>query len=95
VLSEANRKKIDDWVNEAPDFRKIESEPLANDAWETRALEDGQIVYEEVDLDTDQPILNRLAAWCEEHLKPAAKPPVKTTGAASERPRLAFGRSER
>ena len=84
MLSELNRAKIANWINEAPDFRSVESEPLANDAWETRAIEDGQIVFEEVDLDTDQPILNRLAAWCEHHTKLEPRPPVKTSGPADE-----------
>jgi hypothetical protein len=81
VIAPSCRAKIDDWINEAPEFRKVECEPLANDAWESRALEDGRIVFEEVDLDTDEPILRRLAAWCEEHTQASAKPLAKTSGA--------------
>jgi hypothetical protein len=77
VIAPANRAKIDAWINEAPEFRKVETEPLANDAWEIRALEDGQIVFEDAEVDTDEPVLRRLANWCEEHTKLTAKPPVK------------------
>ena len=87
VLAPSIRAKIDDWINEAPEFRKIETEPLASDAWEIRALEDGQIVFEDAEVDTDEPILYRLAAWCEQHTKPSAKPPVKAR-ASSDHPRL-------
>ena len=80
MIHPSNRAKIDQWINEAPEFRRVESEPLANDAWETKALEDGQVVYEEVDIDTDEPILSKLAAWCERQTKLAPRPPVKTTG---------------
>ena len=80
VIAPANRAKIDNWINEAPEFRKVETEPLANDAWESRAVEDGQIVFEEVEVDEDQPALHRLAAWCEQHTKTVAKPPVKAGG---------------
>jgi hypothetical protein len=83
LIATADRAKIDRWIAEAPDFRKVETEPLANDAWESRALEDGQIVFEEVEVDADTPILRRLAAWCEQQTKPLVKPPVKT-GRASE-----------
>jgi hypothetical protein len=55
----------------------FETEPLANDAWESRAVEDGQIVFEEVEVDADEPVLHRLASWCEQHTKAPAKPPVK------------------
>ena len=80
MIAPSCRIKIDNWINEAPEFRKVECEPLANDAWESRAIEDGQIVFEEVDVDTDEPILRRLAAWCEEHMNASAKPLVKTSG---------------
>ncbi len=86
MIAPSNRVKIDNWINEAPEFRKVETEPLANDAWESRAIEDGQIVFEEVDIETDEPILRRLAAWCEQHTKAAMKPPVKTNGAYAEVP---------
>lgn len=86
MLAPSIRAKIDDWINEAPEFRRVETEPLANDAWETRALEDGQIVFEEVEVDVDSPILRRLAAWCEEHTKPLAKPPVKAGNAREHTP---------
>jgi hypothetical protein len=77
VIAPANRAKIDNWINEAPEYRKVETEPLANDAWESRAVEDGQIVFEEVEVDADTPILRRLANWCEEHTKVPVKPLVK------------------
>jgi hypothetical protein len=83
VIDPANRAKIDNWINEAPEFRKVETEPLANDAFEIRALEDGQIVFEDAEVDTDEPVLRRLANWCEQHTKLPAKPPVKA-GAAPE-----------
>jgi hypothetical protein len=83
VIAPANRAKIENWINEAPEFRRVETEPLANDAFEIRAIEDGQIVFEDAEVDTDEPILRRLADWCEQHMKPPAKPPVKA-GAAPE-----------
>ena len=93
VLAPATRVKIETWINEAPEFRKVETEPLANDAWETRAIEDGQVVFEEVDVETDEPVLNRLAAWCELHTKTSAKPPVKATGAFESAPQRRVGQS--
>jgi hypothetical protein len=86
VIAPANRAKIDDWINEAPEFRKVETEPLANDAWEIRALEDGQIVFEDAEVDTDEPVLHRLASWCERHTKLSAKPPVKARDAHERMP---------
>ncbi len=83
MIAASNRARIDNWINEAPEFRKVETEPLANDAWESRAVEDGQIVFEEVEVDVDSPILRRLADWCEQHTNSLAKPPVKA-GAATE-----------
>jgi hypothetical protein len=78
LIAPANRVKIDNWINEAPELRKVETEPLANDAWESRAIEDGQILFEDVEVDADTPLLRRLAAWCEEHTKhPVKKHPVK------------------
>ena len=94
MLHSSTRAKIDNWINEAPEFRRVESEPLANDAWETKALEDGQVVYEEVDLDTDEPVLYLLAQWCEQHTKLEPRPPVKTTG-ADDTPRLRVGAKDR
>jgi hypothetical protein len=91
VLAPATRAKIENWINEAPEFRKVETEPLANDAWETKAIEDGQVVFEEVDVETDEPVLNRLAAWCELHTKISAKPPVKTVGALESAPKRRVG----
>ena len=85
MLSDQNRVRIDAWIADSPEFRRVESEPLANDAWETKAIEDGQVVFEEVDVETDAPVLNLLAAWCERHTKVAPKPPVKTTGADDTR----------
>ncbi len=89
----ADRAKIENWVNEAPEFRKVETEPLANDAWESRATEDDQILFEEVEVDVDLPILRRLAAWCEEHSKPPVKPPVKAISAHERRPLRRSGTS--
>jgi hypothetical protein len=86
VIAPSNRAKIDGWINEAPEFRKVETEPLANDAWEIRAIEDGQIVFEDAEVDTDQPVLHRLAAWCAQHTKTPAKPPVKTGPAREHLP---------
>ena len=83
MIAPANRAKIENWINEAPELRTVETEPLANDAFEIRALEDGQIVFQDAEVDTDEPILRRLANWCEQHTKPSAKPPVKA-GAAPE-----------
>jgi hypothetical protein len=77
VIAPANRAKIENWINEAPELRRVETEPLANDAFEIRALEDGQIVFQDAEVDTDEPILRRLANWCEQHTKPSAKPLVK------------------
>jgi hypothetical protein len=85
VIAPANRAKIENWINEAPELRRVETEPLANDAFEIRALEDGQIVFQDAEVDTDEPILRRLANWCEQHTKPSAKPPVKA-GSAPEPP---------
>jgi hypothetical protein len=85
VIAPANRAKIDNWINEAPEIRTVETEPLANDAFEIRAIEDGRIVFEDAEVDTDEPILRRLANWCEQHTKASAKPPVKA-GAARETP---------
>jgi hypothetical protein len=81
VIAPANRAKIENWINEAPELRRVETEPLANDAFEVRALEDGQIVFQDAEVDTDEPILRRLANWCEQHTKPSAKPPVKASAA--------------
>ena len=78
LIASADRARIDRWIAEAPEFRKVETEPLANDAWESRAIEDGQIAFEEVEVDTDAPIMRRLAAWCEQQTKRLIKPPVKT-----------------
>ena len=38
VIAPANRAKIEGWINEAPEFRRVETEPLANDAFEIRAI---------------------------------------------------------
>ena len=92
MIAPVNRAKIDAWINEAPEFRTVETEPLASDAWEIRALEDGQIVFEDAEVETDAPVLRRLANWCEQHMKPVAKPPVKAGAAhahSPERRRLA------
>jgi uncharacterized protein (DUF2235 family) len=86
VVAPSSRAKIDRWINEAPDYRKVETEPLANDAWESRAVEDGQIVFEEVEVDVDSPILRRLADWCEQHTKRPVKPLAKTSAAQEHSP---------
>jgi hypothetical protein len=79
VLHPSTQAKIQAWIEQAPEFRRVESEPLANDAWESKAIEDGQVVFEEVDLDTDEPVLRRLADWCERHTEVSPRPPVKTS----------------
>jgi len=86
VLHPSVQASIDNWLKVAPELRRIESEPLANDAWETRALEGEQVVYEEVDLDTDQPVLHSLAAWCDGQTRYLPRPPVKTTGVREGQP---------
>ncbi len=73
--------RIDSWINQAPEARRIESVPLANDAWETKAIEDGRVVYEEVDLETDAPLLNLLALWCERQETPQPRPLAKAKAA--------------
>lgn len=79
MLHPATKASIDRWVNEAPEFRRVESEPLANDAWESKAIEDGDVVFEEVDLDTDTPVLRLLAAWCDQQRQLEARPLVKAS----------------
>ena len=83
MLHPSTKAKIDRWIDEAPEFRRVECEPLSNDAWESKAIEDGQVVYEEVDLDTDQPILRQLAAWCEQHTQAEPRPLAKTNPPAA------------
>jgi hypothetical protein len=46
VLHPSTKAKIDKWVEESPEFRRVESEPLAQYVWESKALEDGQVVFE-------------------------------------------------
>ncbi|HYP78561.1 MAG TPA: hypothetical protein VER12_21460 [Polyangiaceae bacterium] len=82
VLHPSTKAKIDAWIDEAPEFRRVETEPLANDAWESRAIEDGQVVFEEVDVETDEPVLRRLAEWCARHTGSAPRPPVKASAFA-------------
>ena len=77
MLHPSTKAKIEQWIAESPEFRRVESEPLSQDAWETKALEDGQVVFEEVELDTDEPVLYKLARWCEQHTKLELRPPVK------------------
>ncbi len=88
VIAPANRAKIEQWIDRAPEFRKVEAVPLASDAFEIRAIEDGQIVFEDAEVDTDEPTLHRLAAWCERQTRVPAKPPVK----AGERERIPMSR---
>lgn len=85
MIDPANRAKIDRWISEAPEFRRVEVEPLASDAWEIRVIEDGQLVFENAEVDTDEPLLRRVANWCEQHTKVDGKGPVKA-GSAPERP---------
>lgn len=94
VIHPSIQARIDHWLNQAPDARRIESVPLANDAWETKALEDGRVVYEEVDLETDTPILNLLALWCERQETPHPRPLAKAKAAPDSdgRPRTASSR---
>lgn len=87
VIDPGNRAKIDNWVNEAPEYRKVEVEPLASDAWEIRVIEDGQVVFANAEVDTDEPLLRRVADWCEQHTKLPVKPPVKA-GSAPKPPPL-------
>jgi hypothetical protein len=65
VLHPTIKAAIESWIDEAPELRRVETEPLANDAWETKAIQDGDVVYEEVEVNTDEPVLRLLAAWCE------------------------------
>ena len=90
MLHPSTKASIDRWVNESPEFRRVESEPLANDVWETKALEDGAVVFEEVDLDTDEPVLYSLAAWCDRQPKLEPRPLAKT-GALAEPSALRTG----
>lgn len=80
VIAPSIRAKIDDWINEAPEFRRVETEALASDAWEIRAIEDGQVVFADAEVDTDAPLFYRLATWCERHTLARPKPPVKARG---------------
>jgi len=80
VLHASVKASIDRWVNESPEFRRVESEPLANDAWETKAIEDGAVVFEEVELDTDEPLMRLLAAWCDRQPKLEPRPLAKAGG---------------
>ena len=84
VLHPTTKAKIDAWIEQAPEFRRVETEPLANDAWESRALEDGQIVFEEVDVDSDEPVLRRLAEWCAQQTKLTPRPPAKASAVVDE-----------
>jgi hypothetical protein len=80
MIDESKREKIDRWIAGAPDFRVVESNPT-HDGWESVAREDGEIVYEELDLGSDEPLLNLMAAWCERQTKKVEpRPPVKTSG---------------
>ena len=83
MLHPSTKAKIDRWINEAPEFRRVESEPLANDAWESKAIEDGAVVFEEVDLETDEPVLRLLAAWCDKQPKLEPRPLAKA-GSSSD-----------
>jgi hypothetical protein len=92
MISDSNREKIDGWIAGAPDLRRVESTQI-HCGWESIATEDGEHVYEEVDIDTDEPILNLLAAWCERQTKKLEpRPPVKTSGADDTRRITAMGK---
>jgi len=98
MLHPSTRAKIDRWVDEAPELRRVESIPLSNDVWETRAFEDGAVVFEQVEVDTDEPVLFSFGAWCEQHLRHPAvipRPLAKTAGPSSDEsalPRVAAKR---
>ena len=83
--TDENRARIDAWVAEAPDNRVVET-TQHGERWETQALEDGEVRYEETDLGVGEPELNLLAAWCErQSSRIEPRPPVKTSGVALER----------
>lgn len=78
--TDENRAKIDTWVAAAPDTRVVET-THAGTRWTSRALEDGEVRYEETEVGRDEPELNLLAGWCERQVKKVdARPPVKTSG---------------
>jgi hypothetical protein len=56
------------------------------------ALEDGQVVFEDAEVDTGEPTFHRLAKWCEKNTKVAPKPPVKA-GPVRDYERLPLRRS--
>jgi hypothetical protein len=84
MIDESNRAKIDRWIAGAPDFRIVESNPTHH-GWESVAREDGEIVYEELDVGTEEPLLDLMAAWCERQTKIEPRPPVKTSPADETR----------
>jgi hypothetical protein len=78
IVNSADRAIIDGWISEAPDYRKVETEPLEECVgWRSRAIEDGELMFEELEEDAEKPLLHELAAWCGQHTKRAGKPPVK------------------
>lgn len=77
--TDQDREKIDAWVAVSPDTRVIET-TRAGERWESRALENGEVRYEEVDLGGDEPALRLLARWCGRQLELVPRPPVKTSG---------------
>lgn len=77
MLHPSVKAKIDNWINESPEFRRVETTPLASDAWESKAIEDGAVLYEEVDVETDEPILRLLAEWCERQPRLEPRPLAK------------------
>jgi hypothetical protein len=91
MIDESNRAKIDRWIAGAPDFRIVESNPTHH-GWESVAREDGEIVYEELDVDTEEPLLDLMAAWCERQTKVEPRPPVKTSAADETRRLRAVGK---
>jgi hypothetical protein len=80
MIDESNREKIDRWIAGAPEFRVVESN-RTHHGWKSVAREDGEIMYEELDLATDEPLLSSMAAWCERQTNQVEpRPPVKTSG---------------
>lgn len=78
MIASSDRATIDGWIDEAPEYRKVETEPLEESVgWRSRAIEDGELMFEELEVDAEQPLLRELAAWCGQHTKRAGKPPVK------------------
>jgi hypothetical protein len=81
VPTDENRARIDEWIAAAPDSRVVETD-RQGERWTTKALEDGEVRYEETEFGRDVPELNLLARWCERQvLKVEPRPPAKTSRA--------------